>query len=69
MREGGILYIEEFNCAPEDKLNTLLTARPVTWPGSGAGGWRGPAATVTSPRRYPGCSPRNAVRRVMMKRE
>ena len=26
MREGGFLYIEEFNPAPEDTLNTLLTA-------------------------------------------
>ena len=26
MREGGFLYIEEFNRAPEDTLNTLLTA-------------------------------------------
>lgn len=26
MKEGGFLYIEEFNRAPEDTLNTLLTA-------------------------------------------
>ena len=26
MRGGGFLYIEEFNRAPEDTLNTLLTA-------------------------------------------
>jgi len=26
MREGGFLYIEEFNRAPEDTLNTMLTA-------------------------------------------
>jgi len=26
MQEGGFLYIEEFNRAPEDTLNTLLTA-------------------------------------------
>jgi gas vesicle protein GvpN len=26
MREGGFLYVEEFNRAPEDTLNTLLTA-------------------------------------------
>jgi len=26
MREGGFLYIEEFNRAPDDTLNTLLTA-------------------------------------------
>jgi len=26
MREGGFLYIEEFNRAPEDTLNTLLSA-------------------------------------------
>lgn len=26
MREGGFLYIEEFNRAPEDTMNTLLTA-------------------------------------------
>src|SRR3954453_4212375 len=35
MRSGGFLYIEEFNRAPEDTLNTLLTAmadRRVTIP-------------------------------------
>lgn len=35
MRTGGFLYIEEFNRAPEDTLNTLLTAmadRTVTVP-------------------------------------
>lgn len=35
MREGGFLYFEEFNRAPEDSLNTLLTAiadRRVTIP-------------------------------------
>ena len=35
MRAGGFLYIEEFNRAPEDTLNTLLTAmaeRQVTVP-------------------------------------
>lgn len=35
MREGGFLYVEEFNRAPEDTLNTLLTAmadRRVTVP-------------------------------------
>ena len=35
MREGGFLYIEEFNRAPDDTLNTLLTAmaeRQVTVP-------------------------------------
>src|SRR5690606_4742324 len=26
MREGGFLYIEEFNRAPDDTINTLLTA-------------------------------------------
>ncbi|QNG36670.1 MoxR family ATPase [Geodermatophilaceae bacterium NBWT11] len=26
MRQGGFLYVEEFNRAPEDTLNTLLTA-------------------------------------------
>src|SRR5919112_6872571 len=26
MRSGGFLYVEEFNRAPEDTLNTLLTA-------------------------------------------
>jgi len=26
MREGGFLYVEEFNRAPEDTVNTLLTA-------------------------------------------
>jgi len=38
MREGGFLYIEEFNRAPEDTLNTLLTAmaeRQVTVPTAG----------------------------------
>jgi MoxR-like ATPase len=38
MREGGFLYIEEFNRAPEDTLNTLLTAmaeREVTVPTAG----------------------------------
>lgn len=35
MRRGGFLYIEEFNRAPEDTLNTLLTAmadRSITVP-------------------------------------
>jgi MoxR-like ATPase len=35
MRQGGFLYIEEFNRAPEDTLNTLLTAmadRSITVP-------------------------------------
>ena len=35
MRSGGFLYIEEFNRAPEDTLNTLLTAmadRSITVP-------------------------------------
>jgi MoxR-like ATPase len=35
MQEGGFLYIEEFNRAPEDTLNTLLTAiadRSITVP-------------------------------------
>ena len=35
MREGGFLYIEEFNRAPDDTLNTLLTAmadRSITVP-------------------------------------
>jgi MoxR-like ATPase len=35
MREGGFLYVEEFNRAPDDTLNTLLTAmadREVTVP-------------------------------------
>ena len=38
MREGGFLYIEEFNRAPEDTLNTLLTAmaeRRITVPTAG----------------------------------
>jgi len=38
MRRGGFLYIEEFNRAPEDTLNTLLTAmaeREVTIPRAG----------------------------------
>ena len=35
MRQGGFLYVEEFNRAPEDTLNTLLTAmaeRAITVP-------------------------------------
>jgi MoxR-like ATPase len=38
MRGGGFLYIEEFNRAPEDTLNTLLTAmaeRRIAVPGAG----------------------------------
>jgi MoxR-like ATPase len=38
MRGGGFLYIEEFNRAPEDTINTLLTAmaeRQVTVPTAG----------------------------------
>jgi MoxR-like ATPase len=38
MRAGGFLYIEEFNRAPEDTINTLLTAmaeRQVTVPRAG----------------------------------
>ncbi|HEX5300103.1 MAG TPA: MoxR family ATPase [Streptosporangiaceae bacterium] len=38
MREGGFLYIKEFNRAPEDTINTLLTAmaeRQVTVPAAG----------------------------------
>jgi MoxR-like ATPase len=38
MRSGGFLYIEEFNRAPEDTLNTLLTAmaeRQVSVPRAG----------------------------------
>lgn len=38
MREGGFLYFEEFNRAPEDTLNALLTAiadREVTVPRAG----------------------------------
>jgi MoxR-like ATPase len=38
MREGGFLYIEEFNRAPEDTINTLLTAmaeRQTTVPTAG----------------------------------
>lgn len=38
MRSGGFLYVEEFNRAPEDTLNTLLTAmaeRRVTVPRMG----------------------------------
>jgi MoxR-like ATPase len=38
MRAGGFLYIEEFNRAPEDTINTLLTAmaeRQVTVPTAG----------------------------------
>jgi len=38
MRQGGFLYIEEFNRAPEDTINTLLTAmaeRQVTVPTAG----------------------------------
>ncbi|MGK9269674.1 MoxR family ATPase [Williamsia muralis] len=39
MRSGGFLYIEEFNRAPEDTLNTLLTAmaeRVITVPRVGS---------------------------------
>jgi MoxR-like ATPase len=39
MRSGGFLYIEEFNRAPEDTLNTLLTAmaeRQIAVPRAGA---------------------------------
>jgi len=39
MRGGGVLYIEEFNRAPEDTLNTLLTAmaeREITVPRVGS---------------------------------
>ncbi len=39
MRTGGFLYIEEFNRAPEDTLNTLLTAmaeRVITVPRVGS---------------------------------
>lgn len=38
MRQGGFLYIEEFNRAPEDTINTLLTAmaeRQITVPTAG----------------------------------
>src|SRR3984893_15881953 len=38
MRQGGFLYIEEFNRAPEDTINTLLTAmaeREITVPTAG----------------------------------
>jgi MoxR-like ATPase len=40
MRVGGFLYIEEFNRAPEDTINALLTVmaeRQVTVPR--VGGW------------------------------
>src|SRR5271169_6938163 len=40
MRGGGFLYIEEFNRAPEDTLNTLLTAmaeRQIAVPTAGTG--------------------------------
>jgi len=39
MRSGGFLYIEEFNRAPEDTINTLLTAmaeRQIAVPRAGA---------------------------------
>ena len=52
MREGGFLYIEEFNRAPDDTLNTLLTAmaeRQVTVPRVG---------TDRRPSRRSGSSPR-----------
>jgi MoxR-like ATPase len=51
MRGGGFLYIEEFNRAPEDTLNTLLTAmaeRRIAVPGSAR----------SSPRTPSGSSPR-----------
>ena len=52
MRDGGFLYIEEFNRAPEDTLNTLLTAmadRAITVPRVG---------TVEAARRPSGSSRR-----------
>ena len=44
MRSGGFLYIEEFNRAPEDTINTLLTAmaeRQIAVPRAGARGTAG----------------------------
>ena len=52
MRTGGFLYVEEFNRAPEDTLNTLLTAmaeRRITVPTRGH---------RRRPRRPSGWSPR-----------
>ena len=52
MRAGGFLYIEEFNRAPEDTLNTLLTAmaeRQIAVPRAG---------TVDGARRRSASSPR-----------
>ena len=49
MREGGFLYIEEFNRAPEDTLNTLLTAmaeRRIAVPRVGRGRRRRPTFRV-----------------------
>lgn len=51
MRSGGFLYIEEFSRAPEDTLNTLLTAMP-----NGRSRCPGPARSWPSPRS--GSSPR-----------
>ena len=52
MREGGFLYIEEFNRAPEDTLNTLLTAMAERAGHGAAGRARSPR------RRRSGCWPR-----------
>ena len=51
MREGGFLYIEEFNRAPEDTLNTLLTAmadRQVTVPAGRARSTAAPTFRVVA---------------------
>src|SRR3984893_12753256 len=51
MRQGGFLYIEEFNRAPEDTLNTLLTAmaeREVAVPRGGRVAARSPLRVVAT---------------------
>jgi len=55
MREGGFLYIEEFNRAPDDTLNTLLTAmaeRQVTVPRVGTTTAKATFRVITSMNPY-----------------
>ena len=55
MRTGGFLYIEEFNRAPEDTLNTLLTAmaeRQIAVPTAGIVGARPTFRVVASMNPY-----------------
>ena len=54
MRAGGFLYVEEFNRAPEDTLNTLLTAmaeRQIAVPRAGNRRADVPGARVHEPLR------------------